>query len=170
MENASKALIIAGAILLSILIIGIGMYIYNQAQDQINSSAGQMSQEEVRVFNSQFKAYEGNRVSGSQVKQLLTKLASNAAKLEDPKAKDERKPHINVKTGAGTSAKGLKDLDKADYTPSEVNEVSRNVVSTKTYSVTTSVSNANIINKIDILPVEGTSNGGGTPSPAGGNN
>ena len=35
MENASKALIIAGAILLSILIIGMGMFIYNQAQDQI---------------------------------------------------------------------------------------------------------------------------------------
>ena len=31
MENASKALIIAGAILLSILIIGLGMYIYQQA-------------------------------------------------------------------------------------------------------------------------------------------
>ena len=29
MENASKALIIAGAILLSILIIAIGMFIYN---------------------------------------------------------------------------------------------------------------------------------------------
>ena len=31
MENASKALIIAGAILLSILIIGLGMAIYQQA-------------------------------------------------------------------------------------------------------------------------------------------
>ena len=34
MENASKALIIAGAILLSILIIGLGMFIYNQEQEQ----------------------------------------------------------------------------------------------------------------------------------------
>ena len=32
MENASKALIIAGAILLSIAIIGIGMYVYSQAE------------------------------------------------------------------------------------------------------------------------------------------
>ena len=30
MENASKALIIAGAILLSILIIGMGMFIYRR--------------------------------------------------------------------------------------------------------------------------------------------
>ena len=38
MENASKALIIAGAILLSILIIGLGMYIYNMAADAITDT------------------------------------------------------------------------------------------------------------------------------------
>ena len=32
MENASKALIIAGAILLAIAIIGVGMYVFNNAQ------------------------------------------------------------------------------------------------------------------------------------------
>ena len=35
MENASKALIIAGAILISILIIAIGMYIYTNIFIQI---------------------------------------------------------------------------------------------------------------------------------------
>ena len=35
MENASKALIIAGAILISILIIAIGMYIYSNSQSSI---------------------------------------------------------------------------------------------------------------------------------------
>ena len=33
MENASKALIIAGAILLAILLISLGIMIFNQAQD-----------------------------------------------------------------------------------------------------------------------------------------
>ncbi len=35
MENASKALIIAGAILLSILIIGLGMFIYQKKQQEL---------------------------------------------------------------------------------------------------------------------------------------
>ena len=38
MENASKALIIAGAILLSILIIGLGMFIYRQAAGVMNNT------------------------------------------------------------------------------------------------------------------------------------
>ena len=42
MENASKALIIAGAILLSILIIAIGMYIYNSSTNSITNAAGQI--------------------------------------------------------------------------------------------------------------------------------
>ena len=34
MENASKALIIAGAILLSILLISLGLIVYNQAKEK----------------------------------------------------------------------------------------------------------------------------------------
>ena len=34
MENASKALIIAGAILLAILIISLGLIVYNQAKEK----------------------------------------------------------------------------------------------------------------------------------------
>ena len=38
MENASKALIIAGAILLAILLISLGIMIYNQAQNTVNNT------------------------------------------------------------------------------------------------------------------------------------
>ena len=38
MENASKALIIAGAILLSILLISLGIMIFTQAQDATKNS------------------------------------------------------------------------------------------------------------------------------------
>lgn len=41
MENASKALIIAGAILLSILIIAVGMFIFTSSQNSINEGAAQ---------------------------------------------------------------------------------------------------------------------------------
>ena len=39
MENASKALIIAGAILLSIAIIGVGMYVFQNVQETIKDGA-----------------------------------------------------------------------------------------------------------------------------------
>lgn len=76
MENASKALIIAGAILLAILIISLGIMILNQAQDTINGSG--MSKAEIQAFNSQFTKYEGSR-RGSEVRNLIQEvIASNA--------------------------------------------------------------------------------------------
>ena len=38
MENASKALIIAAAILIAILLISVGVYVVGVAQEQINNS------------------------------------------------------------------------------------------------------------------------------------
>lgn len=77
MENASKALIIAGAILLSILIIAIGMYIYNSSQSSIMGAGDALSSYEVDSFNAQWDVYAGEQ-PGSNVKTLLGKLISNA--------------------------------------------------------------------------------------------
>ncbi len=77
MENASKALIIAGAILLAILIISLGILIYNQAQGVINDNA--MNQVEITQFNTQFTQYQGKQ-RGSTVKSLFqTVLANNVS-------------------------------------------------------------------------------------------
>ena len=68
MENASKALIIAGAILLAILIISLGILIYNQAAGIVNSNS--MSDVEITQFNAQFTQYQGTQ-SGTSVRALL---------------------------------------------------------------------------------------------------
>ncbi len=77
MENASKALIIAGAILISILLITIGIILINSGKDITTTGASQMSSQNIQTFNSQFTAYEGT-VKGSQVRSLLNAVrASN---------------------------------------------------------------------------------------------
>jgi hypothetical protein len=75
MENASKALIIAGAILLSILLISLGIMIYNQAAGVINNNS--LSEVEIATFNSKFTQYEGENVRGSSVNALLDAVMSN---------------------------------------------------------------------------------------------
>lgn len=71
MENASKALIIAGAILLSILLISLGIMIYTQAQSVVNGSG--MDQAAVGTFNSKLQKYEGD-IKGSMLKALINEL------------------------------------------------------------------------------------------------
>ena len=74
MENASKALIIAGAILLSILLISLGIMIFTQAQDTVTNSG--MSDEEVEAFNNNFTKYEGKQ-KGTMVKSLINAVLAN---------------------------------------------------------------------------------------------
>ena len=86
MENASKALLIAGAILLCILIIAIGMFIYNSAQSTITDSMTSLSTQEIDAFNNQFTSYEGFQ-TGSNVKALMGRLIGNADTYRDEPAK-----------------------------------------------------------------------------------
>ena len=74
MENASKALIIAGAILLAILIISLGIFVYRQASGAINS--GGMDEVQLATFNAKFRQYEGTQ-TGSVVKDLINTVLTN---------------------------------------------------------------------------------------------
>ena len=81
MENASKALIIAGAILLAILIISLGIMIYQQASGVVNNNA--MSEVDINSFNQKFLQYTGTNVRGAQVNALLNQVQSNNITYQD---------------------------------------------------------------------------------------
>ena len=123
MENASKALIIAGAILLSILIIAIGIYVYNQANSTITSSMSSMNTQEREAFNNQFTSYQGIQ-TGSQVKALLTRVASN---LNTYKDQAEKVPTVILYT--------KNDTDTA------ISSVTKNTLSGNHYKATSEATN-----------------------------
>ncbi len=75
MENASKALIIAGAILLSILIISLGIMIFSNARGVVDTNT--MDEVAVTTFNSKFTQYEGTNIRGANVNSLIDSLIQN---------------------------------------------------------------------------------------------
>ena len=75
MENASKALIIAGAILISIVLITLGVVILGQGQEVVNSS--NIDDTAIQSFNQKFTQYEGTNVSGSRVNALINAVIAN---------------------------------------------------------------------------------------------
>lgn len=78
MENASKALIIAGAILISILLISIGIILINSGKDVTETGTAGMQSQKIQTFNSQFTSYEGTK-KGSEIRSLYNTVnASNA--------------------------------------------------------------------------------------------
>ena len=116
MENASKALIIAGAILLAILIIALGVYIFNQARSATNMD--DLSNQQVEAHNSTFQNYEGT-INGTQAKALIDAIRNN----------NQRMPTLGQITVDGVSDTGLKDnaklaTEKNTYQPTSQYEVS----------------------------------------------
>ena len=76
MENASKALLIAGSILIVILLIAVGMMVFGGAQSNIEGSISSMSTQEVEAFNNQYLMYNGDQ-KGSSVKSMINKVIAN---------------------------------------------------------------------------------------------
>ena len=133
MENASKALIIAGAILLSILIISLGIMIYNNASGVVKNSS--MNQVEIQQFNQQFTQYEGTKVRGATVISMAQAVLANNMSADS----DDRRVEL---TGAIT-------MKKTDTTVS-----TSNIQTGSTYNVTiaygTSGGNKGLVTKITI--------------------
>ena len=98
MENATKALLMAGAILIAILLIGVGIIIFrstNGIEDNVDKTSSAMA---ASTFNAQFLNYTGNNVPAVRVKSLLSAvIASNAQNTEGAMSAKDRKITINFK-------------------------------------------------------------------------
>ncbi len=74
MDNASKALIMAGAVLISIALVGVGVYIFSSTNTMIGGANKQLDDAAAQMTNSTLGQYAGSNVRGSTVKQLLEKV------------------------------------------------------------------------------------------------
>ena len=83
MENASKALIIAGGMLIAMLIVGLLTWGYTQLR---NSQAAQVTEEErqqIVDFNERFEAYNRTTVRGYQMISLSNLVYDTNARYRD---------------------------------------------------------------------------------------
>ena len=101
MENAAKALVIAGAILISILLISVGIMVMNSTGDVQGQMESQMQSSAIQSFNSQFSSYVGGNRTAAQIRSLFdTVTASNAANAD----------HQVFFDGYGDAANGITDM------------------------------------------------------------
>ena len=122
MENASKALIIAGAILLAILIISLGIMIYNQASQK-------------------FEQYTGTNVRGAQVNSLLSQIQTNNVTYQDDSSR-QVKVNVTATNWNGTKPTANSTLVGVSYNKANTGE---------TYKVTyTTDSKTGLIDTITI--------------------
>ena len=120
MENASKALIIAGAILISIILISIGIMVIQAGNGVIDQSGEQMDQQAKQAFNSQFANYSGTQ-RGSTVKSLLqVVMASNSSSSNPPIAVVCSSTDITGTPSASTTVSLPAGMTGSSVTPESV--------------------------------------------------
>lgn len=137
MENASKALIIAGAILLSILIISLGIMVYNNAKNTVGSS--NLDKQEIQTFNSQWEQYEGSNKTASEVKTMIQAVIANNAS----EAKNGKSRFVEVEVNADA-----KENTAVDSNPNiKMSDATKGLTNSKTYTITLGYYNG-LINSI----------------------
>ena len=103
MENASKALIIAGAILLSILLISLGIMVYQNAKSTIDDA--NLDDTEITAFNEGFLDYCGEKKSAADAKGVISKAISTNASAKQKGDSTEVKINVNGEKTAAAAAK-----------------------------------------------------------------
>lgn len=81
MDNASKALIMAGAILISLALVGLGVYIFSISSDLQSNAGQQMDAMAAQTTNKQISNYAGTKKRGSEVKSLIALV--NTLNIQD---------------------------------------------------------------------------------------
>ena len=132
MENASKALIIAGAILLSILIIALGIYVFNMAKGATNTD--QLDDLAITAFNNSFTNYQGMK-SGSEVVALLDMMVSSTIKNEGNA--DKLPDLVHMMSNGATSAVqvGIDSTTATSTSVSAIENVRTQVVNSHQYYI-----------------------------------
>lgn len=87
MENATKALLIAGSILIAILLIAMGVRVFNSTKGTTDQVEGTMQTTEVATFNNKFTVYFGSNKSAAQVKALANVIIANNSTNSQHKVK-----------------------------------------------------------------------------------
>lgn len=147
MENASKALLISGGVLIAILILTLFSYLFSQMAGSSSNIYAALEKHEKDEFNQQFINYEGKKELTVQDVATLINLAQNS-----------RKNH-KLKATVVISIDGTEIINENENTVKEEkasNVLKSNVSSNKKYKCTLVHINSDteLVDKVELSVVE----------------
>ena len=80
MENATKALLIAGGILIALIILSLCIMMFNRIANIKKEQESQIKTEQILAFNAEYEAYDKQVMYGVDVITLINKVAENNKK------------------------------------------------------------------------------------------
>ena len=116
MENASKALIIAGGILFALLIIGMAVTMWITLGDFNSTQDEAKSQEQLAAFNKQFESYQRQIMRGADLASIINKINDNNNKnIDNPELKMSWKFNLRTTYISGLPAREYSNSSPGNY-------------------------------------------------------
>ena len=132
MENATKALLIAGSVLVAILLIAMGVKIFNSTSETTESAQKTMDATAATQFNQQFVDYNGKQ-KGNKVIDLLNKVLSSNS-VNDINTSEKR---ITIHWKSGTA-----------WNPNTISSWTHDIERTKEYDITIKYNEKGLVSDI----------------------
>ena len=148
MDNASKALLMAGSVLLSIMIITLAMYLFANFHQATSQIEGNVEESQVMQFNNQFTKYESNnQVTIYEVLSMANLATQNNKQYQyEKQLATGENSYISVfLDGKGNIEGGSSDLEKdiqerySSYITEQLNHITHTTGLTY-YEVTVDIS------------------------------
>ena len=95
MDNASKAIIMAGAIMVAVAIVSLGVYLLNLNTADVQESIRRLEQSEVIKYNEKYLLLEGYQRTASQARQMI-QLIERHNSMDD---ETETYGYVELKSG-----------------------------------------------------------------------
>ncbi len=127
MDNASKALVMAGAILIAVMLISLGVLLFNRARDISNDATSGIDRQTITAYNNEWMNYEGEQKSASVVRSLIQAVNSQNNNAES----SYKYGYIKLKTAV---ANAKIDLETAALTAPETYK-SSDISDTQRYKI-----------------------------------
>lgn len=136
MENASKALLMAGGMLLAILLITLLVYAWGMFSEYQNAKANLSEIEDTAEFNEQLSQYDRDDVDGYTLLSLINRIVDyNERNTTDSVSEQEKYPCINLTIKLGDEAQRktltydntIRLFTKEQYAENELSAKNRNL-------------------------------------------
>lgn len=151
MENATKGLMIAGAILIAIVLISLGVFLVQRSQSSLTEGIQQLDDNAVMSFNSKFENYSGRR-NGSDIRALINLVNNNNLSAASNGTYAENGIDLIVDAEASSTGKEITVEGKVKDYDSITATQARNAINTgKTYYVSLGYDNTTRL--VDIIGI-----------------
>ena len=135
MENSAKALLISATVLIVLLLIGVGMRLFNSTTPLYDEVSMSEQTREAKTFNSEFLAYFGNSVSPARTRDFIKKVMKHNIQVNPDSSNFSAELHQIYLLLYKKNSDPVISGGGHKWTTADLNQLYNNILDNQTYQI-----------------------------------